>query len=143
MVFDCLGTGERPDTSRTLAGHGQPVHVSTDNWNFYRADLGKAMRGSGAVIPDLKNHLVCSHAGLLRLPDPVQNLYFSNSYVLFNRCLDVAGDNDTALNHIGDALGRLKAGMRKPHSCIAKSIKIIQKEPLLLLTMAFFSQQRR
>jgi tetratricopeptide (TPR) repeat protein len=36
-----------------------------------------------------------------------QNLYFSNSYVLFNRCLEVAGDNDTAFNRIGDALAAL------------------------------------
>jgi protein O-mannosyl-transferase len=36
-----------------------------------------------------------------------QNLYFSNSYVLFNRCLEVVGDNDTAFNRIGDALAAL------------------------------------
>jgi len=52
----------------------------------------------------------------------VQNLYFSNSYALFNRCLEVAGDNDTALNHIGDALASLGRN-EEAMSWYAKSMK--------------------
>ena len=33
-----------------------------------------------------------------------QNIYFSNSFALFNRCLEVAGDNSLALNNLGEAL---------------------------------------
>jgi tetratricopeptide (TPR) repeat protein len=52
----------------------------------------------------------------------VQNLYFSNSYVLFNRCLEVAGDNDTAFDRIGDALAFLSRN-EEAMSWYAKSIK--------------------
>lgn len=37
----------------------------------------------------------------------VQNLYFANSYALFNRCLAIVGDNDVAFTNIGDALASL------------------------------------
>jgi tetratricopeptide (TPR) repeat protein len=33
-----------------------------------------------------------------------QNVYFSNSFALFNRCLEVAGDNSLALNNLGETL---------------------------------------
>jgi tetratricopeptide (TPR) repeat protein len=37
----------------------------------------------------------------------VQNIYFSNSFALFSRCLEVAGDNELALNNLGEALSSL------------------------------------
>lgn len=52
----------------------------------------------------------------------IQNLYFANSYVLFNRCLEVVGDNDTAFNHVGDALASLGRN-EEAMSWYAKSIK--------------------
>ena len=36
-----------------------------------------------------------------------QNIYFSNSFALFNRCLEVAGENELAFNNLGDALASL------------------------------------
>ena len=59
----------------------------------------------------------------------VQNLYFSNSYALFNRCLEVAGDNEVAFNNIGDALassGRVDEAMKY----FAKSIKLNPKHAI-------------
>jgi len=52
-----------------------------------------------------------------------QNLYFSNSFALFNRCLDVVGDNDVAFNNLGEtlaSLGRYDEAM----TWFAKSIKL-------------------
>jgi tetratricopeptide (TPR) repeat protein len=37
----------------------------------------------------------------------VQNNYFSNSFALFSRCLEVVGENDLALNNLGVALASL------------------------------------
>lgn len=37
----------------------------------------------------------------------VQNNYFSNSFALFSRCLEVVGDNELALNNLGVALSSL------------------------------------
>jgi len=37
----------------------------------------------------------------------VQNIYFSNSFSLFNRCLEVVGENELALNNLGEALSSL------------------------------------
>lgn len=37
----------------------------------------------------------------------VQNNYFSNSFALFSRCLEVAGENELALNNLGTALSSL------------------------------------
>lgn len=37
----------------------------------------------------------------------VQNNYFSNSFALFSRCLEVVGENDLALNNLGSALSAL------------------------------------
>ncbi|MBM4315287.1 MAG: tetratricopeptide repeat protein [Deltaproteobacteria bacterium] len=37
----------------------------------------------------------------------VQNNYFSNSFALFSRCLEVVGENELALNNLGAALSAL------------------------------------
>ncbi|MBE3087439.1 MAG: tetratricopeptide repeat protein [Bacteroidetes bacterium] len=37
----------------------------------------------------------------------IQNTYFSNSFALFNRCLEVVGDNGLALNNLGETLASL------------------------------------
>ncbi len=37
----------------------------------------------------------------------VQNIYFSNSFSLFNRCLELVGENELALNNLGEALTSL------------------------------------
>lgn len=37
----------------------------------------------------------------------VQNNYFSNSFALFSRCLEVSGENELALNNLGAALSSL------------------------------------
>lgn len=53
----------------------------------------------------------------------VQNLYFTNSYAVFNRCLAVAGDNEIAFTNIGDSLvslGRFDEAMEY----FEKSIKL-------------------
>lgn len=52
-----------------------------------------------------------------------QNIYFSNSFVLFNRCLEVAGENELAFNNLADALaslGRIDEAM----IYLAKGIKL-------------------
>jgi len=52
-----------------------------------------------------------------------QNIYFSNSFALFNRCLEVAGENGLAFNNLGDtlvSLGRIDEAM----IYFAKSIKL-------------------
>lgn len=51
----------------------------------------------------------------------VQNTYFSNSFALFSRCLEVAGDNPLALNNLGEALassGRTDEAMVYLAKCI-------------------------
>ncbi|KAF0157770.1 MAG: TPR repeat-containing protein [Syntrophaceae bacterium] len=51
----------------------------------------------------------------------IQNIYFSNSFALFNRCLEVAGDNSLALNNLGEALassGRTDEAMVYLAKCI-------------------------
>jgi tetratricopeptide (TPR) repeat protein len=37
----------------------------------------------------------------------VQNIYFSNSFSLFSRCLEIVGENELALNNLGEALSSL------------------------------------
>jgi len=37
----------------------------------------------------------------------VQNIYFSNSFSLFSRCLELVGENELALNNLGEALSSL------------------------------------
>jgi tetratricopeptide (TPR) repeat protein len=51
----------------------------------------------------------------------IQNIYFSNSFALFNRCLEVAGDNSLALNNLGETLassGRTDEAMIYLAKCI-------------------------
>lgn len=52
----------------------------------------------------------------------VQNVYFSNSFALFNRCLEVVGENQLALNNLGEALASL-GRTDEAISYFARSIK--------------------
>ena len=59
-----------------------------------------------------------------------QNIYFSNSFALFNRCLEVAGENAPALNNLGEtlvSLGRTDEAM----IYFAKGIKLNPRQAII------------
>ena len=55
----------------------------------------------------------------------VQNNYFSNSFALFSRCLEVVGDNELALNNLGVALSSLG----RQDEALAYFARSIQRNP--------------
>ncbi len=55
----------------------------------------------------------------------IQNIYFSNSFALFNRCLEVVGDNGLALNNLGESL----ASLGRADEAIIYFAKNIERNP--------------
>ena len=54
-----------------------------------------------------------------------QNMYFSNSFAIFSRCLEVAGDNTLAFNNLGEAL----ASLGRTDEAIVYFTKSIKRDP--------------